>query len=257
MNKNEVVEIDLWKLLLACLKKWWLIFIAVVLFGTGTYVGSKLTIEPTYSSTLKLYINNNLNIGNISISAADLSASIKLVDVYDVILRTKDTLDEISQKSGLSNGERPKYTAGQIRSMLSTTSVNDTQVIQITVTNTSPEDAYRIAATLASELPDIFTGIIEGSVAKVVENPVIPTSASGPSYSKNAIIGALLGAILAVAIIVILELFDTTIKSEEDLLDIIDVPILTYIPDFENSQGKKDAKNQRYYYHRPYSKEAK
>ncbi len=245
---NNVVEIDLRKLVLACLKKWWIIFIAAAVFGTGTYFASKATLTPTYTSTVKLYINNNLNIGNISISAADLSASIKLVDVYDVILKTRDTLNEVVKEAGFED----KYSPESVRSMITTSSINDTQVIQITVTNSSAEDTYILASTIADILPDVFTEIIEGSVAKVVETPIKPSYRSGPSYSKNAVVGALLGAALAAVIIIIFELIDTTIKNEEDLLDIVDVPVLTYVPDFDTS-GRKNRYG-KYYYKKSYYK---
>ena len=61
----------------------------------------------------------------------------------------------------------------------------------------------------------------------------------GPAQKKYVLIGAAIGAFLAAAILVVLELIDTTIHSEE-YLDVTyrDVPLLAVVPGAEGSKGK-------------------
>ncbi len=245
MNRNEdVIEIDLWKLITACLQKWWMIVLAALLCGTVGFGYSKLFIAPTYQSTVKIYVNNSeINVGNLSISASDLSASAKLVDIYEVILNTKDTLDVIIDKAGLDY----KYTYKDVRRMLNTASVNDTQIFQVTVTNTSPTEAHLIATTIGEELPDIIADIIDSADARIVEHSIVADQKVGPSNSRNALLGALIGFVIVVAIIVIRELLDTTITEESDIQEITDIPILTHIPDFGAAPRNKDRYAKNYY----------
>ncbi len=241
-NNDEVIEIDLWKLILACVSKWWLIAIVTLVFGIAAFVCSKVLITPTYQSTVKIYVNNSdMNIGNISISTSDLTASAKLVDLYEVILNTKDTLDVVIKEAGLN------YSYGQVMGMLSTSAVNDTQVFRVTVTNTSPEEAQLIADTIGKVLPDVIADIIDSADARIVENAIVPTQKVAPSNSRNAMMGAMVGFVLVVGILVVIELLDNTIKNEDDLLDVIDIPVLTYIPDFYNDGKKRNTYNRNYY----------
>lgn len=242
-KKDEVVEIDLWKLVLACLNRAWLIFLATVIFGTASFMFTKACVTPQYQSTVKIYVNNSdISVGNISISASDLTASIKLVEIYNVILNTKDTLDKVIEEAELD------YDYEQLMSMLSTSAVDDTQVFKVTVTNKSPEEAQLIASTIGKVLPDVITTIIESADARIVEHAIVPTHRSSPSYSKNSLMGAFAGFVLSVVAICIAELTDTKIKNEEELLEIIDIPILTYIPDFNDGDKKSSHYKKNYYY---------
>ena len=54
------------------------------------------------------------------------------------------------------------------------------------------------------------------------------------SNTKNMLIGAAIGLIASCLISILIELIDTTIKSEDDIQDIYGIPIFAEIPDFEN-----------------------
>ncbi len=251
MNRNdEVIEINLWKLIFVCLQKWWLIVLAALICGSAGYIYSRCFIAPTYQSTVKLYVNSNaINVGNISVSAADMNVSVKVVEIYEVILKTKDTLDVIIEKAGLQT----KYDFRDLQDMISAASVNETQIFQVTVTNTSPQDAHLIATTIAEELPDIIAEIINGTDAKIVEHSIIPEQKIGPSNSRNAMIGALIGFVVVVAVLVIMELADTTIKDEEDLTEVLEgVPILAYIPDLSGNKKRMSRYARNYYRQQSY-----
>ncbi len=236
-RNDDVIEIDLWKLMSACLRKWWLIVLAAMVCGIAGYVISKVCIAPTYESTVKIYVNNSeINVGNLSISASDLTASAKLVDIYEVILNTKDTLDVILERAGLSD----TYDYRDIREMLRTDSVNDTQIFQVKVTNTSPAEAHLIASTIGEELPRIISDIMDSADARIVEHSIVAEEKVAPSNAKNALLGALLGCGMVVAGIVIRELMDTTITKESDIQEITDIPILTHIPDFGGNPRRKE-----------------
>ena len=85
-----------------------------------------------------------------------------------------------------------------------------------------------------SEVERIGSG---GSVS-VIDEATTPTSPTSPNKTLNTIIGVVLGAILGVLIIFTIELFDTRIKSEDDLVTKFELPILGVIPDLESSISK-------------------
>ncbi len=239
-KNNQVVEIDLLRLARACLKKLWFIITFSLLFGSCAYLGTKYYVTPMYQSTVKLYVNNSdISVGNVSISTSDLTASVQLVDVYEAILDTKDTLDVVIEQSGLD------YTYSQISSMLSTSSVNDTQIFQVTVTNADPVEAELIASTIGEVLPDVIAEIIESADARIVEHAIVPSAPVSPNYMRNTMMGMMLGFVLSVGIIVLLEMMNTTIREEQDFVDIVEIPILAYIPD----SGAKPKKSSSYGYY--------
>ena len=54
----------------------------------------------------------------------------------------------------------------------------------------------------------------------------------------NSAVGGVVGLVIAVIIVLLRSLLDNTVKSEEELKDRFDVPVLGEIPDFYESKKK-------------------
>ena len=93
-------------------------------------------------------------------------------------------------------------------------------------------------------MPKRIATIIEGSSAKVVDTPRVASKPSSPSYVSNTIVGFLIGFLISVAVIALRELFDVTIRAEEDVQQSCSYPVLAEVPDMQSvSKGG-------YYYRR-------
>ena len=228
LQKNEDLEIDLSRVFRALLDKAWLVAIVAVLCAALTLVGTIFLITPQYESTAMFYVNNsNLSFGDasLSISSGDLTTSRNLVDSYIVILNTRETLVDVIDYAGVSRSYK------EVKDMLKAAAVNETEIFRVTVTNPDPQEAERIANAIAYILPKRIGTIIDGTSAKVVDAAVVPTKPSSPSYTVNTLIGFLLGCVLSVGFIVLREIFDTTIRAEEDISLCCKHPILASVPD--------------------------
>ena len=81
--------------------------------------------------------------------------------------------------------------------------------------------------------------VILGSSAKVVQHATVAGAPYSPNKTRQAALFAIIGAVLAVAFVLIREFMDVRIKSEEDLAEICDAPILGYIPDLGAESSTK------------------
>ena len=240
---NDEIEIDLSRLAGALVKRSWLIGIVAVLFAVVTFLGTVLFVTPQYESTTMFYVNNSsLSIGetSLSISSSDISASKSLVKSYIVILNTRGTLNDVIDYSGVNRTYR------QLKSMLSASAVDSTEIFEVVVTSEDPEEAEKISEAIAHILPKRISSIIEGTSAKVVDYAVLPTRASSPNYTKNTMLGFAMGIALAAAIILFNALLDTTIRDEEDITSTVKYPVLAAVPDLKDS-GKGKGKYYHYY----------
>ena len=231
-QKSEEIEIDLGRVFRAILKRSWLVALVALLCATSAFAGTFFLITPKYEATAMFYVNNNnLSLGDtsVSISSGDLSTSRSLVDSYIVILNTRETLIDVIDYAGAS------CSYDQLRHMLSSAAVNETEIFQVTVTSSDPREAERLANAVAYILPKRIGTIIDGTSAKVVDSAVLPSAPSSPSYPKNIAIGFLLGFALSVGIISLRVIFDTTIRSEEDVAQCCKHPILASVPDMTAS----------------------
>ena len=225
-NRNEL-EIDLGRLLQTLISRAWLIAIVAVLCAVVTVVGTILFVTPKYESAAMFYVNNNnVSIGDLSdgIDSGDLSTSRNLVDSYIVILNTRETLVDVIDYAGVSR------TYKELGKMISSEAVDETEIFRVTVTSTDPQEAERLANAIAYILPKRIGTIIDGTSAKVVDAAIVPTTPSSPSYTKNTAVGFLLGFLLSVGIIALREIFDITIRTEEDITQVCKHPILASVP---------------------------
>ncbi len=227
-KNNEVVEIDLKRVWDAIVRRSWMVVLVAVLGAVLAFTYTFFFVTPEYQSSAMFYVNNSsLSVGDtsLSISSADITASKNLVDTYIVILNTRETLSEVIEYAGVN------HSYSEVKAMLQAGSVNDTEVFRVTVTCADPHEAERIANAVAYILPSRIASIVEGTSAQVVDSAVVPGAPSSPSYVNNTMLGFAVGFILSVLIIILRVLFDTTIRAEDDILQVCNHPVLASVPD--------------------------
>lgn len=227
-ENKDTVEIDLSKLLGALWQKAWIIVLTAVLGAVVAFGITFFLITPQYKASAMFYVNNSsLSVGDasFSISSGDLSTSRNLVDSYIVILTTRETLLDVIDYAGVNRS------FDEMKEMISAASVNETEIFKVSVTSPDPQEAEQIANAIAYVLPKRISTIIDGTSAKVVDSAVLPASPSSPSYPKNIVIGFLIGFVFAAGMIVLREIFDVTVRTEEDVAVSCKYPLLAAVPD--------------------------
>lgn len=230
-------EIDLRRLGTALLKKAWLIILCAVVMGAAVFVYSKNFITPQYRTNISMYVNNT-NVNQIQgISSSDLATSQRLVKTYIIILRSDPVMEKVAANLERSTGK--KISGGTINGMISAGAEDDTEVFRVSVSNTDPVLAAEVANSVAAVAPKEIEAVILGSSAKVVQQATVARAPYAPNKTRQAALVAVIGAVLAIAFVLIREFMDVRIKSEEDLAEICDAPILGYIPELNMESSTK------------------
>jgi len=227
-KEEKEIEIDLGRVFHALLGRAWIIMLVSVVTAVLAFGYTRFMVTPLYESTAMFYVNNSaLSMGeaSLSISSGDLTTSRKLVDSYIVILRTRETINEVIDYSGSDR------TYSEVRSMISAGAVNETEIFSVTITSPDPAEAELLANAFAKVLPERIGTIIDGSSAKIVDSAVVPTSPSSPSFSRNILLGFALGFLLSAGLVAVREIFDTVIRSSEDIAEVCGHPVLASVPD--------------------------
>lgn len=242
MNENtESREIDLLQMASALVKKWWVIAVATVLAGIIAFGYTRLGITPKYEATAMFYVNNSSISGKISLG--DLNMARDCVASCGVILGTRLTLEEVIREGNFN------YTCEQLGKMIDSQAVNGTEIFSVTVTSTDPQEACDIANTIASVLPQKVADAMDGVKVKVIDYAVVPQAKSSPSTPKNTVLGMLVGFVLSAGVIILLEMFNDTINSEEWLVTTYgdEIPLLSVVPDVNAKSDRRYYKYGGYY----------
>lgn len=243
------MEIDLLHLLSALLKKWWLLLLATILGGSIAFGYTYFFSKPVYEASAYLYVNSNsVSVGTTKISLSDLSTAQSLVDTYSVILQRRLTLEKVIEEAHLD------YTYEELYKMVQTSAVNGTEIFSVKVKSHDPDEARIIANTIVEVLPERISSIIQGCSVSVVDLAVTPQTPTSPSYPKNLAIGMVIGFILCGAVIVLLDIFNDAIDSEEWINNTFgeEMPLLASCPDANDTSTHKYGRYGRYGRYRKY-----
>ena len=240
--QHDEIEIDIGRIFHSVMERIWRVIIVSVLCAAMVFGYTYYCVTPQYQSSAMFYVNNNsFSVGDaaLSITSGDLVTSRGLVASYIVILKTRETLNEVIDYAGVD------LTYGEVSGMITAAAVNETEIFRVTVTNPDPQEAEKIANAIAYILPKRIGNIIDGTSAKIVDSAVVPAGPSSPSYTKNGVIGFLIGFLLCAGSIALKEIFDTTIRSEEDIEQVCAHPVLSAVPNMQGG-GKKKARYDYY-----------
>ena len=233
-QNNKFYEVDILQLFAAIWHRIWAVIIAAVIGAGVGFSVAEFAIAPKYTAQALLYVNNTVSVGgtSVSISASQLTAAQNLVDTYIVILESRSTMNDVIKKAAVD------YSYAEMCDMVSAKSVNNTEIFSIAVVGHDPEEATRIANVIADLLPDKISEIVDNSSVRIVDYAVVPATKSSPNTVRFSLVGLVLAAAVVCAIIIIRELTDTQIRSEDYLIQTYHLPILAVIPDLF-STGKR------------------
>ncbi len=232
-NDKGYYTIDILHILKCLWNRLWVIMIVGVLAAAIGFGMSAYVIQPQYSSSILLYVNNSsLDLGNFDISASDLTASQGLIKTYKELLDNRTTLSIVIDKLDLD------YSYRDLSGMIQATSSNNTEVMKVTVTCPDPYEAAEIANCIAEVLPVRVSEIIDGATMEVVDSAIPNLKKVSPSITKYTAIGLVIGVLAACVVVVVLAIMDDTIHNEDYVIRTYDHPILAKIPNLTESNSK-------------------
>ena len=143
------------------------------------------------------------------------------------ILTTEDFLDQVSAKL---ESKYTDVTNSYIKKHMTCKHITDTEIFVVQITTTDPNLSYDIANAISDLAPELIPKTITVGELRLIDRARIPTTSSWP-ITRNTVLGGLVGAVLAIAVIIIRDMLDTTIRTKKDLEDRFeDIPVIGTIP---------------------------
>lgn len=221
VQPDDEMEIDLLELFQVLLQKAWVIILCMVIGAGLAFGGTKMLLTPKYSASSQIYI---LTKTTSVTSLADIQMGAQLTVDFEVLAKSRPVVEEVIDELNLD------YTYEELVEMITTLNPSDTRILKMTVENEDPNLAKEIANAMAEVTAERVAYIMTTDKPKIVEEAVTPEKPSSPSTVKNTALGGILGAVLAMGIIVIIYLMNDTIQTEEDVRKYLDLNTLAALP---------------------------
>ena len=221
-NDNASIEIDVLYLLRKLWSKKFFIVFVGLLVGTIALLGSVFFIKPKYTSTTRIYVVNKTS---DNISTTDLQAGSYLVNDYKEIITSSEVLSSVIDQEKLS------IPNGELSGKISVTIPTETRVISISVTDTDAQRACDIANTVREVAAEKIKAVTKVDDVTTLESATKASHPSSPNIKKNAAIGFLAGAFVAIVGILVAEVLDDRVRRPEDIEEVLGMTLLGVVPD--------------------------
>ena len=217
------------------------IILIVLIFAVIGVIYTMGFVTPVYTSSTTLVLagaeseEQTASTSN-SITTTDITINSKLVSTYSVLVRSKDVLGQVISNLGID------ISWEQLRNNVTVSSVEDTEVIEISVTNGNPQYAADIANEIAKVFSDKVAEIYNINNVHIVDEAETPAGPSNINHTRDVIIFAFIGVVIAVIYVLIANMLDTTIKTADDIERQFKLPVLASIPIYGADMQKKKGK---------------
>ncbi|HGJ3886818.1 TPA: capsular polysaccharide biosynthesis protein [Streptococcus pneumoniae] len=227
MKEQNTIEIDVFQLFKTLWQRKLMILLVALVTSAGAFAYSTFIVKPEYTSTTRIYVVNRNQGDKLGLTNQDLQAGTYLVKDFREIILSQDALEKVATNLKL---DMPAKT---LASKVQVAVPADTRIVSISVKDKQPEEASRIANSLREVVAEKIVAVTRVSDVTTLEEARPATTPSSPNVRRNSLFGFLGGAVVTVIAVLLIELLDTRVKRPEDVEDVLKIPLLGLVPDFD------------------------
>ena len=198
-----------------------IILITAVVGIIGCVYGLFIQV-PVYKSSAKIVLISDSS----EMTNNEISLNKNLVGTYTEIIKSKRVLNQVIDNLSLD------YSYSKLHGSIEVSSVTNTEVIIITVTDTdktlAKDITNEIAEVFEKEIPELYNI----SNVNILDTAEEASSPSNISVAKQSILFVMIGLVLGLGLVFVLYYFDRTVKTVEQVETKIGLPVLGTVQDF-------------------------
>lgn len=228
---NETV-IDLRQLFVLLKKNYLRIILWGVLGALVAVIVSFIFMTPKYSASIDLLVNQKASNQSLqyNVQQEDLQAINTYKDVIQKPVILAPVVKELRQKDNYAGSVE------SLEKLVAISNETNSQVVTVTVTDTNAYTAADLANTIGKVFSQKIKKMMKVDNVTVVTKATADTDPVSPNKKLNLLIGIVVGLLIGVAIVVIKDLLDTTVRDEKFLVEELG---LTSLGAISHIQSKK------------------
>lgn len=222
---------DLKRIFYSVTRKWWLVLILAVLSGGIGYYLNIFSYQPMYKADTTLYVlNKDKVLAGEALDTYDLAISQKLIAQYSGIFYSRSVTSEAA--NDLENFKIPHT---MLAKMVRISSEEESNLLIIEAVAPDPEFSAAAANVMANQFITKIRTLTNSNYIGILDRAEVPVS----PIPNNALLKTILfifgGLVIALGIIYVIEYFDTTVRSAENVEDHLKLRVIGIIPELDIS----------------------
>lgn len=197
-------------------------------------------LTPMYQATTQILVNQQ-NTQAQQVTTSEIQTNLQLINTYSEIIKSPAILDIVVDELDLD------LTSAQLAGKIAVSNANNSQIVSVSVEDANHAVATDIVNTIANVFKEEVTDLMNVDNVNILspamhsENPA-PVS---PNKTLNMAIAAVLGLMVGVGIAFLLEYLDTTVKTEKDIEDLLDLPVIGLVSPISEKDLQQPAARRR------------
>ncbi|QEA50372.1 YveK family protein [Leuconostoc lactis] len=247
---NNVLELrQLWDII----RKHFFAILFMALIGAGLGFGiAKFLIAPTYSASTSMLVNRSNDNNNASVNLSDQQADVQIINTYKNLVISSNVLGDAAKQlkhpepivvqeakpaeyRTLADGtqrlispaqeeitkpskQKPyNLSVDQLKSMVSISNQQNSQVFSIDVKAKNAEEAAAVANTVADSFKNKIGDFMKINNVSIIDSAKANNTPVAPNTKLFALAGLVLLGGVTFLVVLIKELSDTTLKSPDEV----------------------------------------
>lgn len=214
--QNEEWSLDIYSMIRALLKDWWMILTAGLVGIFCAYIMASAAYTPVYTSSMTFIVSSKGATSNLS----NLTAASGMADTFSEVLNSRLLKKKIQQELNLD------YLPGTIE----TTVVEGTNLMTLKVSAPSPEHSFKIMKSVLNNYSEITDYVLSNVVLEVLEAPKVPKAPSNPISAQDMMKQyCLIGMALMAVLLALIDYLKDNVKNEKEVEKKLDAPLVASI----------------------------
>lgn len=237
--------IDLRRLVKILRKNLLMLIVWTLGLGIVAAADAEFLIQPKYTASTQILVNNKENKDQAGQAYNNQQADVQLINTYKDIITNQVILQEATKylanpETSHANGKAYDLSVAELKDALSVSTQTNSQVFTLNAEASNPTEAKAMANTVASVFKKRVKKIMDVNNVTIVSSATTPKTKSFPNVKLFALAGAVVGFVISFGYLLIKELFDTTVRTNEFMTDELNLVNLGQV-----SHMRYDRKNKR------------
>lgn len=213
-NRYSGGSLDLQSILRDVIKGWQSILLVGIAAALFCYSAISLFHTSMYTVNTIFFVSNK-DAGSTVVS--DISSTVEMAQKFSVVLENNILRKKVAEDLGVDS----------VTAQMNASIVPETNMMQLSVTAESPEQAFKVLDSLLRTYPTVADYVLPNVVLTTIQQPQVTSTPSNQlPVAKYMIYAFALGAMAVAALIVVFSYYRDTVKNEEEFGMKVDADLL-------------------------------
>ncbi|MFP7470585.1 Wzz/FepE/Etk N-terminal domain-containing protein [Niallia taxi] len=197
-------------------------------------VVSYFVLTPEYKSSTQILVNQTKDDQSVY-NYNEVQTNVQLISTYSVIIKSAAILNNVKNDLDLD------FSVSDLNDKITVESAQNSQIMTVSVTDPDPA----LALNIANKTAEVFEKEIK-EIMSVDNVSILPLandqenqSPVSPNPPLNIVIAAVIGLLIGIGIAFLLDYLDNTVKTEQDIEKLLELPVLGAITTIDENFDAK------------------